>query len=244
MAGDNFFYSSLVAAAFHAFDAQHIITLIAIVTLCFFVAWAAKNLSSSHRNWLGRAIGFLLVGYAACFYVQQGIAGSLSWEYSLPLDLCNLVLIACIVALFKPSRVASEIAYFWGLGGVLQAAVTPDIAQGFPSWDFILLFWGHGATLLAIVFLTAGRNFRPARRGILRMMVALNVYALVVGFIDAVTGWNYGYLCRKPLAPSLLDYVGPWPWYLLSLEFIALLTFLLLYLPWRLLAARSGAGNC
>lgn len=64
------------------------------------------------------------------------------------------------------------------------------------------------------------------------MMIALNIYGLIVGSINALTGWNYGYLCRKPAEPSLLDFLGPWPWYLLSLEFIALATFLLLLLPW------------
>jgi uncharacterized membrane protein YwaF len=65
------------------------------------------------------------------------------------------------------------------------------------------------------------------------MMIVLNGYALTVGVVDGITGWNYGYLCRKPAETSLLDWLGPWPWYLLSLECIALGTFFLLDLPWR-----------
>jgi len=30
------------------------------------------------------------------------------------------------------------------------------------------------------------------------MMIALNIYGLVVGVLDWIAGWNYGYLCRKP----------------------------------------------
>ena len=66
------------------------------------------------------------------------------------------------------------------------------------------------------------------------MMVGLNCYALAVGGLDAIAGWNYGYLCRKPSEPSLLDFLGPWPWYLLSLEVVAFLMFLVLDLPWRI----------
>ena len=234
-AGDIFFYPSCVWTAFHAFDSQHMVTLGTLVALCVLVSRAAKDPNSPRRKWLGRLMGFALLSYAGCLYVQQAIEHSMSWEYSLPLELCNLVLLACLISLFWPNRWTTEIAYFWGLGGVLQATITPEITRGFPSWEFILFFWGHGATLLVIVFLIATGAFKPRRGNIARMMIALNIYGLVVGTIDAIMGWNYGYLCRKPLTPSLLDFLGPWPWYLIWIEFIAVLSFLLLDLPWRLL---------
>jgi hypothetical integral membrane protein (TIGR02206 family) len=227
------FQSPIVATAFQAFDAQHIIGLICIALLCLLVAFAARKKSPSRSRWLKGTIGFLLVGYVLFFYVQQGIEGALTWEYSLPLDLCSLVLAACIFSLFRPGQFIAEIAYFWGVGGILQALATPDLARGFPSIPFMLFFWGHGASLMAITFLIIGRGFRPGKGSVIRMMIALNLYAALVGAVNAIMGWNYGYLCRKPYAPSLLDFLGPWPWYLLSIELIALVTFLILYIPWK-----------
>lgn len=241
------FYNSLVvscqspilAAAFHAFDAQHIIGLICIAMFCLLVAFAARKQGPSRSRWLRGLIGFLLVGYVLFFYVQQGIEGALTWEYSLPLDLCSLVLAACIISIFRPVQFITEIAYFWGVGGILQALATPDLAGGFPSVSFILFFWGHGASLMAITLLIMRRDLKPRKGSIIRMMIALNFYAMVVGALNAVMGWNYGYLCRKPYAPSLLDFLGPWPWYLLSIELIALVTFLILYAPWQLRRSRT-----
>ncbi len=228
-------HSSSAVPLFSAYNAQHVVTLGIIAMLGAIIAWLGKKGAPSAHVWLGRSMVLLLAGYAAVFYGQQFFAQSLSWEYSLPLELCSLALIACLVSLLWKSQFAAEIAYFWGLGGGLHAIATPDIPWGFPSWSFILFFWGHGITVLTVIFLIAGQNFRPRRGSILRMMAALNLYALTVGAIDAAAGWNYGYLCAKPSAPSLLDFLGPWPWYLLSIELIALLTFLLLDLPWRLL---------
>jgi hypothetical integral membrane protein (TIGR02206 family) len=218
---------------FYVFDAPHLVFLGILAGICILLAWSCGKLPCSGQNWLGRLLGILVALYGAVFYIMQARAGFLSWDYSLPLDLCSVVLVACAASLFRPSRFLYEITYFWGLGGTLQALVTPDLAGGFPSLDFFLFFWGHGAILVGIVFIIAARKFRPRRNSVLRMMVALNVYALAVGAINALMGWNYGYLCRKPAAPSLLDFLGPWPWYLLSLEGIALLSFFLLSLPWE-----------
>jgi hypothetical integral membrane protein (TIGR02206 family) len=228
-----------VNGQFHAFNTQHLFTLGLIGCLCFAIARAGRGISLSSRKWLGRFLGSLLLSYAAVLYIREAAGHALSWQYSLPLELCNLVLIACIVALFWPNQLITETTYFWGLGGVLQATLTPDLSRGFPSWDYVLFFWSHGVTLISIVFLITAREFRPRKGSVLRMMILLNCYALVVGAIDAVFGWNYGYLCRKPWGASLLDYLGPWPWYLLSLELVSFLIFLLLYLPWNIKGTRS-----
>ncbi len=226
----------LIASEFHTFDNQHLVTLAAIVAMSMLVVWMARKGSSPGCAWVRRLLAFLLLGYAVGFYVEQAITHELTWEYSLPLELCNLVLIACIVSLLWPNRLATEIAYFWGLGGVVQASVTPDITQGFPSWQYFFFFFSHGLTLISIAFLISDRKFKFQKRSIVRMMIALNVYGLVVGTIDGLTGWNYGYLRQKPGMPSLIDFMGPWPWYLVSLEVTGLIIFILLYLPWHFLA--------
>ena len=59
----------------------------------------------------------------------------------------------------------------------------------------------------------------------------LNVYLVVVTAINYALGSNYMYTLQKPHTASLLDLLGPWPWYLLWAEFLALLLFTLLYLP-------------
>ena len=220
---------------FNAFSFQHVVTLGLIAALCILLVRVLAKIAPRKRKWVGRAIAFSLIAYTAVFYVQQYAAGSLDVRYSLPLELCNLVLAACVLSLFLPGRIWREITYFWGLGGAVQALLTPDLGEGFPSWNFFLFFWSHGALLLGVVFILAATDFKPERKSVLRMMLALNLYAAVVGALDWITGWNYGYLCRKPAVPSLLDFLGPWPWYILSLEGVALLTFLLLYWGYKTL---------
>jgi hypothetical integral membrane protein (TIGR02206 family) len=223
---------------FKLFGGSHLITLGLLAGMGLLTICTCHRGSSLTRVWVGRLLGLVLIGYAATIYLLKGIDGELSWQYALPLEFCHWVMFAVVISLFRPTPILSEIAYFWGAAGTLQATLTPDITQGFPSWEFILFFWSHGGILLAILFLFVGQNFRPRRGSIWRMMLAANLYAATVGILDKLFGWNYGYLCGKPYQPSLMDYLGPWPWYLVSLEFIALLSFWLLGLPWRIIEVR------
>ncbi|MEW6284392.1 MAG: TIGR02206 family membrane protein, partial [Candidatus Eremiobacterota bacterium] len=120
-----------------------------------------------------------------------------------------------------------ELAYFWGLAGAPQALLTPDLSRGFPSWYYLEYFLGHGIIFAGLAYLIGVQGFRPGPGAVLRVMLALNAYAVVVGAIDYAFDWNYGYLCQK--APgSLMESMGPWPWYLLVMEAVALVNFVLL----------------
>jgi hypothetical integral membrane protein (TIGR02206 family) len=74
-------------------------------------------------------------------------------------------------------------------------------------------------------------RFRPTFKSIGITMVFLNVMLVILVGVNYITGGNYMFLARKPDTASLLDVLGPYPWYLLSLEAVALVLFLLLYAP-------------
>ena len=61
--------------------------------------------------------------------------------------------------------------------------------------------------------------------------------------VDVALDANYLFLCRKPAAPTLLDWLGPWPVYIAAADALALVAFLLLDLPFRVrLAPPVRAG--
>ncbi len=158
-----------------------------------------------------------------------------------PLQLCDLALLLAVWGLLTLRPRVCEVAYFWGLAGSLQATVTPDVHEGFPDYWWIKFFIGHCGVVLAAVYLAATGRVRPTQRSVWRVWAVTNLYAGLVGALNWATGANYGYLARKPVQPSLLDYVGPWPWYILALEGVALASFYLYYAPWAL--ARLCRGD-
>ena len=141
-----------------------------------------------------------------------------------------------VAALFGAPPLARELLYFVALTGTTQALLTPDLGAAFPSFPAATFFLAHGLTVAAVVFLLATRRLSPRPGAWWRSLLAVDAYAASVFALDRVLGANYLYLAHKPPVPTLLDVLGPWPWYLVSCEFLAAAIFLLLQLPFR------GAG--
>ena len=51
--------------------------------------------------------------------------------------------------------------------------------------------------------------------------------------LNHLLGANYGFINGKPVVGTLFDYMGPYPWYLITLQFVAFTFYFLLLLPFR-----------
>jgi hypothetical integral membrane protein (TIGR02206 family) len=165
------------------------------------------------------------------------------WEL-LPLHLCDLLILVAIAALLTLQPLLCELLYFWGCAGTLLAILTPDVRVGFPDWRFVSFFALHGLVVMAAVTVAGGFGRYPRPGAAWRVFLVTNAYAVLVGTVNAVFHTNYLYLCAKPGARTLLDWLGPWPVYLLAADGLALVLFLLLDLPFRArrrLAPADGA---
>ena len=174
-----------------------------------------------------------LAGATAATLASWSRASPLTVWDLLPLHLCDFLILVAVFALLTRRQTPYELLYFWGGAGTLLALVSPDVHAGFPDRRFLSFFALHGLVVVSAVVLTWGFGMRP-RPGAHRLALAiLNVYALAVGVVDAATGANFLYLRRKPHGPTLLDWMGPWPVYILVVDLLAAGLFWLMHWPLR-----------
>lgn len=220
-------------------------TIIALTIVVPFLLAALVRLTGSRAVERGIALflgALLFVNYVAYVVFARHFT-EVTWTQTLPLQLCDWAMFVIIVAMWTGRRSWFEVAYFWGIGGTLQAIITPNLKYGFPDLRFLSFFVAHSAIIIGIIFLMLVHKFRPYFSSIVRTFIWIEVYFVVAFTIDLLTGINYGFLLHKPEAFSLLSYLSDWrPLYLLQMHGVALLFFIILYLPWALfdLVRRSG----
>src|SRR5205814_7560459 len=153
---------------------------------------------------------------------------------SLPIQLCDVAGFVAALALLWRQLLLVEVAYFWGLGGTLQAVLTPDLKDHFPSFPYLQFYVTHDLVILAALFLVVGLALQPRPGAVRRIFVLTVAFAIVVGLIDLATGGNHMYLRQVPVSGSLLDLMGPWPWYSAAGAVLTLVVLAILDAPFRL----------
>lgn len=237
---DQFFAVDYHGAPFVLFDAAHLTALGAIVALNLAIIATARRWSAGQRAAFRYGLAALLVVNRLALHIWYLVNDMWSVQWQLPLHLCSVMLWLSIYMLLSRSYTAFEFVYFLGIGGASQALLTPDAGiYGFPHFYPVQFFISHGGTITAAVFMAAVEGYRPTTKSIRKVFLWGNVYLLALIPVNLLLGSNYMYTLHKPHVPTLLDYLGPWPWYLLSGQVIALGIFLLLYTPFIRRTAQS-----
>ena len=217
---------------FRLFSGPHLAVL-SLVTAASIVIYLGRNrFKTGHINRnVSISMAFVLMIMILSLHIWEILNGAWTLQHSLPLHLCSVSQIMCIIMLITREYVIYEITYFWGLGGATQALLTPDLVFPFPHLVFFLFMGAHAVIVTACLWMTFVEEYRPGVKSLFKALGALNIYALFVAVINIILGSNYLYICQKPVSASILDYFGAWPWYLPILEAAAFTVFFLCYLP-------------
>ena len=163
---------------------------------------------------------------------------------SLPLHLCGASIVLSAIMLINKNYTLFEINYFWGLGGAIQALLTPDIGMyGFPHYRFIQFFTSHGLLLVAVLYMVFVHKYAPTHKSIWKVFGITLAYTAFIAIFNLIFNGNYLFICRKPEAGSIMDVMGPWPWYILPLGIMAIVTFYIWYSPFAISSSIKKIRN-
>lgn len=220
---------------------EHVGAVAVICVLAAGLITAARLRPGAWVKVATRVLALFLVAAEVSWWIYLVTGGSAEYKplTALPLQLCDAAIFVAAAALWFRRPLLIEVTYFWGLAGTVQALITPDLPQHFPSFPFIQYYAAHGGVVAAALLLVVGLREKPRPSAVARVVGLTLAYAAFVAVVDAATGADYLYLRSKPPSPTLFDYLGPWPWYIASAVVIGVVLFLILDAPFRFRGRRN-----
>ena len=221
--------SHSLLAGFQLFGIAHLLAiLVTFLTAAGLTCYARKLTGENKLKRLRYVMAALLVIAVSLdpvlTLVRYGTE-SFGWEMvvsnSLPLYLCDVVSILLAYALVTGNQRITEVGYCWGMAGTMQGLITPTLAFDESTLEFYVFFLQHGGVPIAAVFLLWGMGIVPEKGAFKRVVFWSWGYMAVVMSINGIIRKNYGFLNGLDHAPIQFKYMGPEPYYLITLQAIA-----------------------
>lgn len=225
---NNWFYNT--DTTFQMWSFIHLVT-IGLIGFILVLIFAYRTTLVKYRDLIRITIGIVLILSRVALDIWYIITDNWSVSFSLPLELCSIASLLAGIMLLTKSRFLVETIYFIGIGGALQALITPELYFGFPQFRYIQFFTDHALLILAPLLMIWFYNYKITFKSLIKSFVTINIIAAVVFVLNMLLDANYMFLSSKPNSASLLDLLGAYPVYLISLEFIVIAMFLILYIP-------------
>lgn len=231
------------ARAFELFGTAHCVALGAtVIAAIHMVRLNRSPLVRPERKQRANAILGVILIVAVCldpvltwlrYKHDPALAARLVRESALPFYLCDVASIVLACALILRRQRFAEIGYLWGIAGTVQGLITPTLYFSWDTVEYYVFFAQHGGVPVAALAVAFGTNMKPQPGAFRRAVFWSWTYMLVVYGINCLLGANYGFINAKPGVSSLFDYMGPYPWCLLTLQAVAFVSYLLLLLPFQ-----------
>ncbi len=223
--------TDLSESSFVMFSMAH---LVAIGVLCLSILL----LFISRKRWTvrqkyERLFALSLLVMEVLYHVWMIWTGRWSLANSLPLELCSISLLVVIILLWTGNKYLIDFVFFAGIGGAIQAITTPVLDIGFPHFRYFHFFYTHIGIILTALYFMWVKGYKPTFKGVLKTMIVLNLLLPLIVAVNVIFQGNYMFLREKPYNGSLLDFLGPYPWYLISLDVVAFIIFVILWLLFR-----------
>lgn len=225
---DKWFYNP--ENPFNMWETAHVIT-IGFALICFACVFIFQKSLKPYRRKTRLTVGWTLL--ISRLSLDYWYISNDQWyvSSSLPFELCSIASIMCAIMLLTKSKVLFEVFYFIAIGGAIQAILTPELLLGFPQYRFIQFFLDHTLLIMAPLIMISLYNYTITFKSLIKSFLTLNLIAVLVYIINHLINANYMFLMHKPRTASIIDYLGPYPYYILSLEAVAFMMFMILYLP-------------
>lgn len=228
------FGRSYQSLPFSMFSTSHFVILSLFIMFAMMIHIYRKDIIPERwrKAEIGLGVSLIVLEAANQFWMFHN--GLWTVGRSLPLELCNIGLLLCILLLLTKKRVFFELLFFIAIFGATQAIFTPALKYDFPHFRFFHFFIAHTVIVWVALYFWLVKGYKLTFHSVVKLLIFINSLLPVVLYVNQMHNGNYWFLRHKPVSPSLFDIMGPYPWYIVSFEGMLLVVCLFTWLLIRL----------
>jgi hypothetical integral membrane protein (TIGR02206 family) len=162
---------------------EHILPiLMALLFGYFLIKYSKSSLKAKQKQNAIHAFAILVSLTVITYHVYKIVNKDYNFKTDLPLYLCSFLAIIIPIFTYYRKYWMYEFLVFWIIAGTLQGVITPDIAEGFPSFDYFRYWMVHLGLLIIIFYATFVFKMRPKFKSIFKSFFALQGYVIAMIF--------------------------------------------------------------
>lgn len=205
---------------------------IAIIIILIFT-FRNKLRLDSKTDKIVRSILFILL---LTFYVSNYI---LLWTQSsikisnLPLQLCPISALLCILLLINKNKKIFNFVIFTGVLGGIGSVLSPDVSCSFIYYRYYQFMGMHMLIAIVPIYYAIVYKYLPNKKEAIEIFVAVHILAVFMGIFNTIFNTDYMYISfTKNIGPrgTILASFGEGYMYIITFEvFVAVLFIIWFY---------------
>lgn len=210
---------------FQLFGIHHLITVVIMLLVSIGILFLARKYPKVIKGYLIIALIVMDLAYRLWGGFYQGS----DLDVFFTLHLSSAAVVLTIITLIHYRQFFFDILIYWAFLAVPQAIITPGIIRyGFPHLRFFHILWIHFMVITAVFYMILIEKHEPSKISLKRALIVTHIYGGFVFIINLIFDTNYMFIGRKTSAATIIDFLGPWPYYILVLDVILITTFVVL----------------
>jgi hypothetical integral membrane protein (TIGR02206 family) len=215
------------------FGAEHLVSILVVSLIGFSIIFSVKTFCNHRqKRMVAVFLGLLLIIPEIPDLLYRTYILTEPVKNNLPLHLCGVSLYITAFSLVTMNYKAFEIAYFWGLGGALMALLSPGDIFYFPHLLNVIFYSSHSLIVIGVLYLALIAGYRPTWKSLVKASVLNILYMAIVAPVNLLLDTNYLFIRYKPKGSTFIDFMGPWPWYIISMSVAGVIFYSTLYAPY------------
>ena len=220
--------------SFELYGSEHMAYIYIMVLSWVLVPFLSRKfLSNKNQRTVAIFLVISIIGIEIVDDIYRLFDSNVGWDIKtdLPLHMCGFSVFATSWALLKRDQIIFELCYFWGLGGAVQAILTPD-PTGFHGPFYLFTFMvSHGLIILNVFYLIFVYRMILNRGALVRAIVITNILLVGIAAINWGLDSNYFYLFRPPDVNNPLILTNEHPLYFVNMELVSIIVLYIISIP-------------